>query len=147
MIAALKKLFEPTEQVEEQSISPELASACLLIEVARADNCISDDEKHAVWHLIQGLYGLSEQDAQALLDQAIQAAEDAVSVHTFTRVVKDSFSTEQKIALVHGLWLVAYQDQQLDPYEEAMIRKVADLLYLRHSEFIQAKHAAQEGSS
>jgi uncharacterized tellurite resistance protein B-like protein len=42
------------------------------------------------------------------------------------------------------LWQVAYADGSLDPYEEALVRKIADLIYVPHREFIQAKHRIQE---
>ncbi len=37
------------------------------------------------------------------------------------------------------LWKVAYADGELASIEEHIIRKIADLLHLRHSEYIQTK--------
>jgi len=37
------------------------------------------------------------------------------------------------------MWEIAYADNQLDKYEEYVIRKVADLIHVSHSEFIRAK--------
>ena len=42
------------------------------------------------------------------------------------------------------MWQVAYADDHLDPIEEAVIRKVAELLYVNHSEFIRAKLSITE---
>ncbi|MGY0640578.1 MAG: tellurite resistance TerB family protein, partial [Paraglaciecola chathamensis] len=44
--------------------------------------------------------------------------------------------------IIDGLWKIAYADDVLDPEEEHMIRRVADLLYVSHSQFIQSKLAA-----
>ena len=41
------------------------------------------------------------------------------------------------------LWRVAWADGRIDRYEEQILRRVADLIHLRHGEFIQAKHAAE----
>ena len=41
------------------------------------------------------------------------------------------------------MWQVAYADGKLDPQEEAVIRQVADLIYLDHPAFIKAKLTAQ----
>ena len=41
--------------------------------------------------------------------------------------------------LLEDLWRVAYADDKLDKYEEYQIRKIADLLYIPHSIFIQSK--------
>ena len=42
--------------------------------------------------------------------------------------------------MIENLWAVAYADNHLDPYEELMVRKISDLIYVSHSDFINAKH-------
>ena len=53
---------------------------------------------------------------------------------------------EERGKLVESLWQVAFADNDLDKYEEASIRKISDLLYVSHGDFIKAKHAAQQES-
>jgi uncharacterized tellurite resistance protein B-like protein len=45
------------------------------------------------------------------------------------------------------MWKVAYADGDLDKYEESIIRKVADLLYIWHSDFVNTKLAASKPSA
>ncbi|SDJ11500.1 Uncharacterized conserved protein, tellurite resistance protein B (TerB) family [Ferrimonas sediminum] len=140
MISRLKSLF--TDQPgSAEALNVELASTALLLEVARADSHISHEEKEAVWHLIKGLHQLSDREARELIEEALVQTEQANSIHNFTNVVKKNLKLKQKLQLVEGLWRVAYEDNTLEPHEEAMIRKVSELLYLRHSEFIQTKLA------
>ena len=40
------------------------------------------------------------------------------------------------------MWQVAMADNALSQYEEHVIRKVADLLYVPHGDFIAAKQSA-----
>ena len=47
--------------------------------------------------------------------------------------------------LVELLWRVAYANEVLHKYEEHLVRKVADLLYVPHTAFIKAKHRAGGG--
>jgi uncharacterized tellurite resistance protein B-like protein len=42
------------------------------------------------------------------------------------------------------MWRVAFADGHLDKHEEGIIRRVADLLHLRHSEFMQCKLLARD---
>jgi uncharacterized tellurite resistance protein B-like protein len=44
--------------------------------------------------------------------------------------------------VIELLWRVALSDVHIDKYEEGLIRKVADLLFVPHVDFIQAKHRA-----
>lgn len=143
MISRLKSLFEHHDD-HANELNVELATTALLLEVARADSHISHQEKEAVWHLIKGLHQLSDREARDLIEEALTQTEEANSVHNFTNVVKKNLTLNQKLKLLEGLWRVAYEDDELEPHEEAMIRKVSDLLYLRHSEFIQAKLAVTE---
>jgi uncharacterized tellurite resistance protein B-like protein len=42
-----------------------------------------------------------------------------------------------------GLWRIAYASAGIDKYEEHIIRRIAELLYMPHSEFIRAKLIAR----
>ena len=75
-------------------------------------------------------------------EEAGERADAATCLYEFTRVVNDTASIEQKRELIGLMWRVAMADQTLSQYEEHVIRKVADLLYLPHSDFIRAKQAA-----
>jgi uncharacterized tellurite resistance protein B-like protein len=45
------------------------------------------------------------------------------------------------------LWSVAYADDKLDRYEEYYVRKIADLLYISHSDYIKAKLSVMPASA
>jgi uncharacterized tellurite resistance protein B-like protein len=47
------------------------------------------------------------------------------------------------MALMTAMWRVALADGHLDKHEEGIIRRVADLLYIRHNEYIRCKLAAK----
>ena len=51
-----------------------------------------------------------------------------------------------KVLLVENLWRLALADDHLDKYEEQMIRKTADLLYVSHSDFIRTKLRVRDGA-
>ena len=62
----------------------------------------------------------------------------------FTRLLNDNLSRSERINIIENLWRVAYADSVLDKYEEYYIRKVADLLYVAHSDYIKTKLKAAE---
>ncbi len=148
MITKLKELFASfntaTEQTQQHTI--ELAAASLMVELARADLIIDDQEMQRIIQNMQSLFNLSNTDVTAILDNAHQCADDSTSTYEFTKVISGHFDAEQRIQLIEALWRVAYADGELDKYEEHFIRKVNDLLYVSHSDFIRAKHAARNNS-
>jgi uncharacterized tellurite resistance protein B-like protein len=66
-----------------------------------------------------------------------------VGVYGYTRTINESFTEEQKFELVTALWRLALADDGLHRYEEHTIRKIAELIYLSHSRFIEAKLTAK----
>ncbi|MEE4108121.1 MAG: TerB family tellurite resistance protein [Halieaceae bacterium] len=143
MLARIKALFlEDTDTAERDGHEIDLAAAALLVEVARADHEQSVEEEAAMGELLATSLNLDPEEVQAVLGRAGDAVEDATSLFEFTRLVNDHYSIDEKRRLVRSMWQVALADRDLDKYEEHLIRRVAELIYLPHPEFIQTKHEA-----
>lgn len=145
MIGALKKLFEvaPGESVVDRQRRQRLAAAALLIETARADFSEDAAEDAALTSLLCQTLGLTQAEVGDLVTQASSRLDEATSLYDFTRVINDHYSAQQKLELITSMWRVAYADGRLDKYEEYLIRQVADLTYVPHSDYIRAKLLAK----
>jgi uncharacterized tellurite resistance protein B-like protein len=117
-----------------------LATAALLFEVLQADSQEHPGEREILEQALRKTFALSLEETRQLTDLARQEAEESVSLFQFTSLINGHFSLDEKIQVVEMLWQVAYADGELDPYEEAMVRKVAELIHVPHRHFIQAKH-------
>ena len=145
MLKAIKQFFENNiTQIELDNQDAEhrlqVATAALLIEIARADFHIEDQELDQVAASLMSKFALTKQEVENLIELATQEAKQAISYYDFTSLINKEFSFEQKIKVIELMWQVAYADDYLQKYEEALIRKVSDLLYIPHSDFIAAKH-------
>ena len=118
-----------------------LAAAALLIETARADFSEDDIEQAALETLLCSSLELDPAEVRTLLAEATRQLDDATSLYDFTRVINDYYSAAQKLELITTMWRVAYADGKLDKYEEHLIRQVAELTYVPHSDYIRAKLA------
>jgi uncharacterized tellurite resistance protein B-like protein len=145
MLNAIRKFFDQhiATQPDEPEASAErraqIAAAVLLVEVARSDQDFSDAERQAVLGSVQRNFGLSPAEAQELLALAESESRDASDIYQFTSKIDATFPPERKVRLIEELWRAAYSDSVLLAYEEHLIRRVADLLHLSHSQFIAAK--------
>jgi len=145
MLKAIKQFFENhIGPIEEQNQDSEhrlrVATAALLIEIARADFHIEDQELEHIAAALKTKFQLSAEEVRELIALATQEAKQAISYYEFTSLINQGFSFEQKLKVIELMWQVAYADDYLQKYEEALIRKIADLLYIPHSDFIAAKH-------
>jgi uncharacterized tellurite resistance protein B-like protein len=146
MFSLLRSLFRQMLQDGGDSgtntVSIQLAMASLLCEVAKADYQQDPREHAAKVHLLSRLLDLDEAAATQLLQQAQQKSKSAVSLYEFTDQLR-ALSPTERFQLIEAMWQVAYADGVLNPMEEAVIRQVADLIYVDHAEFIRAKLSAQ----
>lgn len=145
MIKAIKQFFqEHIGPIEEQAQDAEhrlqVATAALLVEIARADFQIENQELEQIAVALKDKFQLSKEEVADLIDLATQEARQAISYYDFTSLINKEFSFDQKVKVIELMWQVAYADGYLQKYEEAMIRKIADLLYIPHSDFIATKH-------
>lgn len=147
MFNLLRSLFR--QMIQEGSDSGaadtsdiQLAMASLLCEVANADYQNDHREHAAKVHLLSHLLDLDESSATTLLQQARQKSKAAVSLYEFTNQLR-ALSPDERFQLIEAMWQVAYADGVINPMEEAVIRQVAELIYVEHAEFIRAKLSAQ----
>jgi uncharacterized tellurite resistance protein B-like protein len=127
------------QRAGDQSQRLKVAAAVLLVEAARSDHEFSDTERAAILGAVQTRFGLSVDQARELLALAEAQSHDAHDIYQFTAVINAGFSHDQKVHLVEELWRTAGSDQLIRGNEEHLIRRVADLLHLSHSQFIAAK--------
>lgn len=148
MLASIKSFFEEQFADVETHADPEQllrqATTALLIEISRADAEVTPDEESRIVALIQDRFELPPGDTQALIAQADGRADEAVSLHDFTSVLNDHLSRDERARVVELLWEIAYADGQIDKYEDYYVRKISDLLYVSHRDFIRLKHRVKE---
>ena len=146
MLGRLQSFFRehlaPETAADDPAHRRDLAAAALLIEIARADFAFDDAEQATIDDALRRSLELSEDELAELVRLATEESQEATSLHQFTRLINETHSIEEKQALMEQLWRVAYADGRIDRYEEQLLRRIADLIHLRHGEFMQAKHAA-----
>ena len=117
-----------------------VATALLLIEVARADYDEDLTENAEVFSSIKAFFTLGDEETALLIDEARREADRAASLQTFTRRLHEQLTVAEKHRVVEMLWSVALADRRLDKHEDHLVRKVADLLYVPHSDQMRIRN-------
>lgn len=152
MIVAIKRFFDnqlasPERETSEHKVSRlRLASAALMFELLKTDRHIDARETDMLRQVLEQTFQLNKQQLDDIIALAEEEAAQSVSLYEFTSLMNETYQYEDKVLLVENLWRLALADDHLDKYEEQMIRKTADLLYVSHSDFIRTKLRVRDGA-
>lgn len=145
LLKAFQKLFSGAADEAPPADAVPGAVATLLAEVARVDHDVKDADLAAAREALQQLFALDPEQADAMLAHALRLENRPTSYHSIVSTLNRSLSMPDKVRLVEFLWRVAHVDREIDMYEDHLVRKISDLLYLSHSDFISARQRAKTG--
>jgi uncharacterized tellurite resistance protein B-like protein len=117
-----------------------VATALLLIEVAKADYAEDAAEDEVLLLSLKQFFALDDAAATLLLEEARSTADRAVELQQFTRRLHEQLSVAEKHRVVEMLWQVALADSTLDKHEDHLVRRIAELLYVSHSDLIRIRN-------
>ena len=143
LLNKVKTLFEkymPEKETPELSLIS--SSAALLIEMSLADDEKAPEEIHVIKQFLRFHYGLQPNEIELLIAEAEKDQQESTSLYRYTSVIKQADAIEKQ-QIIETLWRVAWSDGKVTSDEEYLIRKVAELIYVSHSDFIRLKLATQ----
>ena len=117
----------------------QVATCALLLEVAHSDGSYHAAEERLVHDLLAGMFGLPADIVGELADFARDHQRSSTDLFQFAREINAHFSTEEKLAIMEGVWRLIYADGTLDKFEDSLARQLATLLRLSHKEAIACK--------
>jgi len=123
-----------------------LATAVLMVDVARADYVFEESEFDRVLQLIESHFRLTPEQSAELVNSAGSKADDMVSLYEFTQLLHKHLDDTEKARIISLLWQVAYADGRLDKYEDSLVLKISDLLYVSRGRVMRLKHDAQQSA-
>ena len=142
MLKKLKSIFSAADVPEDDGASKiRVSLAALLIEMARADFDQTDEENAEISALLAAHFTISTEESLELLNEAQIATDDAVSLHDFVRALHTTLTAKERLKIIELLWRVALADNSLDKYEDHLVKKIADLMYVPVSDVLRIKHA------
>ena len=145
MLDMLKRFFNKTKvnnsgtgkQNRERDLC--VATCALFVEMARIDGTFTQAELETILSILKEKYGVSEEQADALIEAADKERDQSVDLWQFARLINENYSTDEKIEVVETLWQIVYVDGKMDQYEHYLMNKLKNLLRLSHNQLIDAK--------
>lgn len=128
--------------VEDNSVL--LSAIALLLEVSLADEIMDISEVKTLKDVLLKEFDVDQTKIDDLISNAKKNQNSSTSLYEFTRKINDDYKFEDKKNLILSMWKIAFADGNIDKYEEYVIRKVSDLIYISHPDFIESKQLARE---
>jgi len=116
-----------------------VATCALFVEMARIDGTFTEAEMETIFSILKEKYGLSQEHADALIEEADKELDESVDLWQFARLINENYSNDEKIEIVETLWRIVYVDGKMDQYEHYLMNKLKNLLRLSHDQLIDAK--------
>ena len=128
-----------TNQEKTTNIEIELTASVLAYEIARSDGDISDSELVILLEEIKKISSKVNKSEDTILDIVKEFSKNSISFHEFIEDINKNYSKKDKLLLIKFLWDIAYADKVLEVNEERLIRRIADLIYIKDIEVLKLK--------
>ena len=128
--------------VEDNSVL--LSAIALLLEVSLADEIMDISEVETLKDVLLKEFDVDKTKIDDLISNAKKNQNSSTSLYEFTRKINDDYKFEDKKNLILSMWKIAFADGNIDKYEDYVIRKVSELIYISHPDFIESKQLARE---
>ncbi len=143
MLTTLKNWWH---QEEVCTLNPdlELSVTKLMVGMMTLDGRIDSEEQKEIVHLLNVRFGLSDDEAQ---DLVIQAMDDTRTDLTFAKVVKHieaNYSLQDRINILSHVWRVALIDGEVDFVEERYINRLSGLIGVSAESLHQLKQEQEQ---
>ncbi|MDH4216001.1 MAG: TerB family tellurite resistance protein [Gallionella sp.] len=139
----LSSIIAPAGADSRPEHTLQLATAVLLIEVMQSDAESADQEMAAILKILKERFHLADAEVAQLTELGHRTANAANDFQQFTSLINRELEASEKVRIIEYMWQVAYADRQISAHENHLMRKIADLLYISHGDYIAAKMRAK----
>ena len=147
MLNQIKRFFDnnliANSNASDNEHAIRLAMASLMIEVAESDYHDAPEERESILNIVKNSFDLTGNESNEIIDLARKEHADSIDYFQFTSLINKHYSASQRVELIEKLWQIAFADHKLDKHEEHVIRRIADLIHVAHSDFMKTKLKVQ----
>ncbi len=144
LLRALRHALKPETTLPNlDSTALNEAIATLLIEAARVDDNTTEADIAEAKKSLKLLANINSEQADVLIRKVSIPKNRPTSYLPLTRTINQNLDYDQKCVLIGAMWAIAHSDSHIDPHEDHIIRKISDLIYVSHRDFIDQKIKSQ----
>jgi len=133
-----KNLFNKKKSLETTNTYEADDALRLMFEIAISDGTLDESELKLIKKRAD-LIAKEDEKTSSIVKKIIDETEDSVSLYPTIKKINDSYTFEEKVELLITLWELVAADSIIDPYEENLYFKIAELIKIKRSKANQIK--------
>ena len=133
-----KNLFNKKKSLETTNAYETDVALRLMFEIAISDGTLDESELKLIKKRAD-LIAKEDEKTSSIVKKIIDETEDSVSLYPTIKKINDSYTFEEKVELLITLWELVAADSIIDPYEENLYFKIAELIKIKRSKANQIK--------
>ena len=134
----LKNLFKKKPSIELVNTHEADVLLRLMFEIAISDGKLDGAELKMIKKRANKIAS-EDMKASTIIKQIIDESQESVSFYPTVKKINDTRSNEEKKELLKVLWELVTADSVIDPYEENLYFKIAELIKIKRSSANQIK--------
>ena len=134
----LKNLFKIKQSPDVINSHEADVALRLMFEIAISDGKLDSSELNLIKKRANKI-AKEDEKTSSIVKKIIDETEDSVSLYPTIKKINDSYAIEEKVELLKILWELVTADSIIDPYEENLYFKIAELIKIKRSKANQIK--------
>ena len=134
----LKNLFKKKQPLKLINTHEADVALRLMFEIAISDGSLDKSELNLIKKRADKI-AKEDEKASSIVKKIIDETEESVSLYPTIKKINYSHTIEQKVELLRVLWELIAADSVIDPYEENLYFKIAELIKIKRSKANQIK--------
>jgi len=133
-----KNLFNKKKSLKTTNAYGSDVALRLMFEIAISDGNLDESELNLIKKRAD-LIAREDEKTSSIVKMIIDETEDSVSLYPTIKKINESYGFEEKVELLTILWKLVAADSIIDPYEENLYFKIAELIKIKRSKANQIK--------
>ena len=133
-----KKLFSDISGTAEDMPPHVAAVLCLMIEIARMDGKVDDEEIDEIKNFYLDLY------PEGNFSEAFQELKEWTShketFNPFINIINSNCTKRMKLEILSNIWDIILSDDKVDQYENLLFMKIGEMLLISEEELAAIKN-------
>ena len=133
-----KKLFSDISGTAEDMPPHVSAVLCLMIEIARMDGKVDDEEIDEIKNFYLDLY--PECNFSVAFQELKEWTSHKESFNPFINIINSNCTKRMKLEILSNIWSVILSDDKVDQYENSLFMQIGDMLLISDEELTAIKN-------